>query len=80
LFYRQLDQSMPFHAMIVLGPSHFEPDRETRVVYHTGPIGAHPGEIRRPTLDALLHHPEPKWRPFAANGNFLGVFRWNIVR
>lgn len=80
LFYRQLDQNLPFHTMIFIGRSHFDPDSASRVVYHTGPIGAGNGEIRRPTLDLLLRHPEPKWRPVSANSNFLGVYRWNILR
>ena len=49
-------------------------------VYHTGPSGKEPGEIRRPTVAALLNHPEPQWRPNAANTHFLGVYRWNILR
>jgi uncharacterized protein len=80
LFFRQLDQRLPFHAMIYLGPGHFEPHRAHRIVYHTGPIGDDPGEIRRPTVDELLRHPQPRWRPHAGNPNFLGVYRWNILR
>ena len=80
LFYRQLEQRLPFHAMIYIGPSHFEPDRAPRIIYHTGPIGRDPGEIRRPTTTELLAHPQPRWRPHAGNPNFLGVYRWNILR
>jgi len=78
-FYRQLDQNMPFHAMIFIGRSRFESDTAPRVVYHTGPIQGGPGEIRRPSVAMLLQHPEPKWRPVAGNSNFLGVYRWNIL-
>jgi uncharacterized protein len=28
----------------------------------------------------LLHHPDPRWRPLKENANFLGVYRWNILR
>jgi len=80
LFFRQLEQNLPFHAMIYLGPSQFEPDPIPRLVYHTGPLNDGPGEVRRPTLDELLHHPSPRWRPQIGNPNFLGVFRWNILR
>lgn len=66
-FYLQLEQNQPFHAMIFLGP---------HVVYHTG---AKPGEIRRPSIEELLAHPDPRWRPLAANANFLGVYRWRIL-
>ncbi len=76
LFYRQLEQNSPFHSMILTGPDW--------VVYHTGPIGngpaATPGEVRRVALVDLLHHPDIRWRPITENSNFLGVYRWNILR
>jgi hypothetical protein len=75
LLYRQLDAAMPFHTMIYLGPSQLDRTPGPYVVYHTGPKG----EIRRPGLQELLHHPDPRWRPFAANTNFLGIYRWNIL-
>jgi uncharacterized protein YfaT (DUF1175 family) len=78
LFYRQLDQRMPFHVMIVLRRTAAEP--LGAVVYHTGPIGSDPGEIRRPAMAELLAHPQPQWRPTGGNPNFLGVYRWNILK
>lgn len=80
LFFRQLEQAMPFHAMIYLGPSRVEADPAKRLVYHTGPVGKQAGEVRRPTVDELMRHPSPRWRPVTGNPNFLGVFRWNILR
>lgn len=82
LFFRQVEQRLPFHAMIYLGPSHFEPPHagERYVVYHTGPSGADPGEMRHLTVGELLAHPLPQWRPLPGNGNFLGVYRWNILK
>src|SRR5215831_15697864 len=80
LFFQQIDQSMPFHTMVFVGRSHFESDAEPRLVYHTGPLGQTSGEIRRPSLATLLQHPEPRWRPVPGNNNFLGVYRWNILR
>lgn len=80
LFYRQLDQNMPFHAMIYVGASHFEAGGRSYVVYHTGPLGKTKGEIRHPTVAELLEHPQPRWRPLEGNSNFLGVYRWNILR
>jgi uncharacterized protein len=74
LFYRQLEQNSPFHSMILTGANH------DWVVYHTGPIGKSPGEVRRVTVDDLLHHPDARWRPIPENRNFLGVYRWNILR
>ena len=75
LFYRQFGQSSPRHSMIVVqaGP-------QARVVYHTGPEHGKPGELRRVLLSELLQHPQPQWRPLPQNPNFLGVYRWNILR
>jgi uncharacterized protein YfaT (DUF1175 family) len=85
LFYRQLDQNSPFHSMIFIGRSQWNgyssiQDSSNIVVYHTGPINGRPGEMRRLSIDELLHHPSPRWRPVAGNSNFLGVYRWNILR
>ena len=74
LFYRQLEQNSPYHSMILTGAAHHW------AVYHTGPIGTAPGEVRRVVLDDLLHHPDTRWRPIIENGNFLGVYRWNVLR
>ena len=75
LFYRQFGQSSPWHSMIVA-----EVGQRARVVYHTGTDHGSPGELRRVPLSELLDHPQPQWRPVAQNPNFLGVYRWNILR
>jgi len=80
LFFRQSGQNLPFHAMIFLGSSQIDSVREPLVIYHTGPVGKSPGEIRRPTLAQLLNFPDPRWRPVPSNPGFLGVYRWNILR
>lgn len=80
LFFRQEGHDMPFHAMIFVGHSQVEPGSEEFVVYHTGPIGRGPGEIRRPSIAELMNHPEARWHPVASNPSFLGVYRWNILR
>lgn len=82
LFFRQEGRDLSFHAMIFLGPSQIEagPGRELLLIYHTGPIGKSPGEIRRPTLAQLMNFPDPRWRPVPSNPSFLGVYRWNILR
>jgi uncharacterized protein YfaT (DUF1175 family) len=75
LFYRQFGQSSPWHSMIV--------DRvgsETLVVYNTGEDHGSPGEMRRVAVSELIDHPQPQWRPLPGNPNFLGVYRWNILR
>lgn len=89
LFYRQFGQSSPWHSMIV-----DRVGGESLVVYNTGadhsPHGPRPvgrdanhgkaGEMRRVRLSELLDHPQPQWRPLPGNPNFLGVYRWNILR
>ncbi|MGA3209703.1 MAG: DUF1175 family protein [Terriglobales bacterium] len=96
LFFRQENQNMPFHAMIFLGHSQFEPGDDEFLIYHTGPnsnrqstgvihqkrlrSAAEAGEIRRLPLAELLRYPDARWRPLPRNSAFLGVYRWNILR
>jgi uncharacterized protein YfaT (DUF1175 family) len=91
LFFRQLEQDSPFHSMIFVGRSQWLPgggpesaSAETAgddfLVYDTGPIGKARGEMRRMHLAELLRYPSPRWRPVPGNSNFLGVYRWNILR
>jgi uncharacterized protein YfaT (DUF1175 family) len=75
LFYRQFGQSSPWHSMIVT-----QIGGQAAVVYDTGTNHGKAGELRRVTLAELLNHPQPQWRPVASNPNFLGVYRWNILR
>ncbi len=89
LFYRQFGQLSPWHSMIV-----DRVGNETLVVYNTGedhsPHGRRPvrggpdhgaaGEMRRVAMSELIDHPQPQWRPLPGNPNFLGVYRWNILR
>jgi hypothetical protein len=79
LFYRRTIGQPSFHSMIFLGRSQITSGITPYVVYDTGPEGAKTGEIRRPSVDQLLHFPDPQWRPGPANAVFLGVFRWNIL-
>lgn len=80
LFYRQFSGAQPWHGMVFLARSAFDGSREPMTVYHTGPVDGKVGEIRRPTMQELLRHPEPRWRPVSGNSNFLGIYRWNILR
>jgi hypothetical protein len=75
LFYRQFGQSSPWHSMIVT-----RIDGQAAVVYDTGTDHGKAGELRRVAIAELLDHPQPQWRPVAGNPNFLGVYRWNILR
>ncbi len=67
------------HSMVYVGPSLIAPDKERYVVYHTGPHGGDPGEMRRLNTRELLRYPDPQWRPVPSNPHFLGVYRWNIL-
>lgn len=87
LFFRQLEQDSQFHSMIFLGKSHFRNFAESSgveavdwLVYHTGPVNGSKGQMKQVRLAELARHPDPKWRPVVGNTNFLGVFRWNILR
>ena len=83
LFYRQLEQNSPYHSIVFVGKSQLisgEGGEDPIVVYHTGPIGNLPGEMRRIQLSQLIQHPSPRWRPVPGNSNFLGVYRWNILK
>ena len=85
LFYYQLEEYSPFHSMIFIGRSQWPVEGESLevddvLVYHTGPVGKKPGEMRRVRMEELLQHPSPKWRPVEGNSNFLGVYRWNILK
>jgi uncharacterized protein len=83
LFYRQLEQSSPYHSITFIGRSRFiagEGLEDPILVYHTGPTGKAAGEMRRVQLRQLMQHPSPRWRPLPGNSNFLGVYRWNILR
>jgi len=75
LFYRQFGQSSPWHSMIVTRIG-----GQPAVVYDTGENHGKTGELRRVALAELLDHPQPQWRPLPGNPNFLGVYRWNILR
>ncbi len=79
LFYEQLDQPDNWHVMIFLGASQLEGGQGPWVVYHTGPTGKSPGEMRKLSLQELRQHPQPRWRPVAGNGAFKGIYRWKVL-
>jgi uncharacterized protein YfaT (DUF1175 family) len=80
LFFRQSRDEPDFHSMIYVGRSLVRDDGRRYVVYHTGPEGSNPGEIRRLSIDELLRFPRAEWRPLDGNPGFLGLSRWNILR
>jgi len=93
-FHQPTQRAQPDHLMVFVGRSQFEADGDDWVVYHTGPIdsgvGARStnsglpraesrGEVRKARLSTLAQHPSPRWRPMAANPNFVGVYRLAIL-
>lgn len=79
LYFRQEDSESPAHLMVVVGRSRFDPSRGDWIVYHTGPEGGRPGEVRKVSLADLERHPSPRWRPLRANPRFVGVVRLAIL-
>jgi uncharacterized protein YfaT (DUF1175 family) len=80
IFFRQPEQGQPFHAMLFVGRSYFQPQGTDWIVYHTGDIDSRRGEVRHLRLATLLNHPDARWRPLATNPRFLGVYRFDLLR
>jgi uncharacterized protein len=79
IYFHQPSQNAPDHLMVFVGSSSFEPEGRDWVVYHTGPDGARPGEVRKVRLRDLMRHPAARWRPVAGNPQFVGVFRLDLL-
>jgi uncharacterized protein len=80
LFFHQPGERQPYHSMVFIGPSSFQPHGLDWIVYHTGDLNGRRGEIREVETTLLMRHPDPHWRPVEANPRFLGVFRFEILR
>jgi hypothetical protein len=80
LFFHQSVQQEPFHTMLFIGRSYFQPHGADWIVYHTGDINGHRGEIREVQTGVLMEHPDLHWRPVLNNPHFLGVYRLEILR
>ena len=79
LFFHQPVQREPFHTMLFVGKSYYQPQGSDWIVYHTGDLDGHRGEIREVQAGTLLEHPDLHWRPLLNNPNFLGVYRLEIL-
>jgi uncharacterized protein YfaT (DUF1175 family) len=75
LYFHQQTGATPDHLMMFVGPSVFDATARDWIVYHTGPDGAHTGEVRKVRARDLAKHPAPRWRPVSENPVFVGVFR-----
>lgn len=80
LFFHQPGQQQPYHTMLFVGKSYFQPLGQQWIVYHTGDLNGRRGEIREVDVSLLTRHPDPHWRPVEANPRFLGVYRFDILR
>jgi uncharacterized protein YfaT (DUF1175 family) len=80
LFFYQPAQHEPYHSMLFVGASHYQPQGADWIVYHTGDLNGQPGEVRLLPARLLMQHPDPRWRPLAANPQFLGVYRFALLR
>jgi len=80
LFFHQPDQTEPFHVILFVGRSHFQPQGADWIVYHTGDLEGRRGEVRHLQAALLMQHPDPRWRPLASNSRFLGVYRLDLLR
>jgi uncharacterized protein YfaT (DUF1175 family) len=80
LFYHQPAQREPFHTMLFVGNSYYQPQGSDWIVYHTGDLNGRRGEVREVRAETLFEHPDPHWRPLSSNPNFLGVYRWEVLR
>ncbi len=78
LYFRRPAAAQPDHLMVFVGRSPFDAGSDW-VVYHTGPDGDDPGEVRKVRLADLRRHPAPTWRPLAGNTAFVGVFRLDLL-
>lgn len=81
LVFYQPHQKQPYHTMIFLGASQLLADEGADwVVYHTGESNGAAGVIKKVPLSVLRAHPAARWRPVPENPNFLGYYRFNILR
>ena len=80
LFFHQPVQHEPFHTMLFVGKSYYQPRGIDWIVYHTGDMDGHRGEVREVQAETLLQHPDLNWRPLINNPNFLGIYRLEILR
>jgi uncharacterized protein YfaT (DUF1175 family) len=79
-FYQPWVAHYPYHVMIFIGKSRAGDDEGADwVVYHTGSSPSDAGTVKKVRLAVLDHHPDKRWRPIAANPNFLGFFRLKIL-
>jgi uncharacterized protein YfaT (DUF1175 family) len=79
-FHQPWVQKYPYHVMLFVGRARSDDEGAADwLVYHTGASASDAGEVRKVRLSVLARHPDPRWRPVAANKNFLGFYRLKIL-
>ena len=78
VFFHPEDVEMPYHLMIFVGNLNLA-DHEGWFVYHTGPIGENPGELRFVRYSELVNY-DPSWAPLEINPYFLGFYRFRFLK
>ncbi len=79
-FHQPWVQKYPYHVMLFLGRARTDDEGAADwLVYHTGSSPGDAGEVRKVRISVLARHPDPRWRPVAANKNFLGFYRLKIL-
>ncbi|WP_448522015.1 DUF1175 domain-containing protein [Pseudothermotoga sp.] len=76
VFFHPQDFEFPYHLMIYA--SEILTKDEAWLVYHTGPIGDGPGELRLVRLKELMNY-DPTWWPTEDNHNFLGFYSFKFL-
>lgn len=71
----------PFHSMVFIGKKVFKNKRsDDYVIYHTGPSSTSEGLIKCLTINDLNKHPNKRWHVVKDNPDFLGFFRWKVLK
>jgi hypothetical protein len=78
VYFHPQDYDFPFHMMIYLGNMEISNDYGW-VIYHTGPINSLGGELRKVKISDLMKA-DPSWLPLPSNKNFLGFFKFKILK
>ncbi|WP_448523886.1 DUF1175 domain-containing protein [Pseudothermotoga sp.] len=76
VFFHPQDFEFPYHLMVYAGE--ILTKDEAWLVYHTGPIGDGPGELRLVRLKELMDY-DPTWWPTEDNQNFLGFYSFRFL-
>ncbi|MGB8510990.1 MAG: DUF1175 family protein, partial [Pyrinomonadaceae bacterium] len=80
-FHQTRAQNYPYHVMIFVGEAQRDAEGANDwVVYHTGASASDAGTVKKVRLAVLDLHPDARWRPVAANRNFVGFYRLKILQ